>query len=183
MGIAPLELKKLELEGACLVRGQRHRDARGFFEESWNASDYAALGLSAAFVQDNLSYSAQPGTVRGLHFQVGLAAQTRLLRVLKGRIFDVLVRLPPSPQAYTWIALELSEDDEFNLWIPKGFAHGFCTLEPDTLVSYKVDVPYTPASEGGIFWADPRLNIPWPVPPQQAIVSERDARLPLLEPR
>jgi len=164
-----------------LVRPERHGDARGWFAEIWNRERFARAGLALDFVQDNLAHSAAAGTLRGLHFQRPPAAQSKLVRVLAGRIFDVAVDLRPgSPTYRRHVAVELSAEDGAWLLVPKGFAHGYLTLEPATLVLYKVDAPYDPAREGGIAFDDPELAIPWPVPPGGPILSAKDRALPRL---
>jgi dTDP-4-dehydrorhamnose 3,5-epimerase len=144
-------------------------------------ADFAARGLANDFLQDNQSSSDRSGTVRGLHFQRPPFAQTKLVRVLRGRIFDVAVDLRPSSLSFgRHIASELSSEDNEQLLVPAGFAHGFCTLEPGTVVFYKVDQVYSAAHDGGVNWADPALGIVWPVASAEAILSEKDRVLPML---
>ena len=164
-----------------LVRAKRIADSRGYFVETYVRADFAAAGLDYDFVQDNESSSTAAGTVRGLHFQLPPFAQTKLVRVLRGRILDVAVDLRQSSSTYgKHLAVELSAAAGDQLLVPAGFAHGFCTLEPDTTVFYKVDNVYSAAHERGVNWADPALGIAWPVAAAAAVVSEKDRALPRL---
>ena len=154
-------------------------DARGTFSETWNAARFAEHGIKLNFVQDNQSWSAPTGTVRGLHFQSQPKAQDKLVRVLRGRILDVAVDLRRASPTYgKWVAEELSAQNRKQLLVPVGFAHGFCTLEPDTEVLYKVTDFYSPANDLGIAWDDPDLAIRWPVGKDEAVLSDKDTRQP-----
>jgi len=154
-------------------------DARGTFSETWNAARFAEHGIKLNFVQDNQSWSAPAGTVRGLHFQSAPRAQDKLVRVLRGRILDVAVDLRRASPTYgKWVAEELSAQNRKQLLVPVGFAHGFCTLEPDTDVLYKVTDFYSPANDLGIAWDDPDLAISWPVRKDEAVLSDKDTRQP-----
>ena len=136
----------------------------------------------ADFVQDNQSLSVSPGTLRGLHFQRAPVEQAKLVRVLQGSIFDVAVDIrPKSPTYGRWCGMSLSSEGGEQLFIPRGFAHGFVTLEANTIISYKVDAPYSREAEGGIRWNYPSLKIPWPLPATGPILVERDRQLPFLE--
>jgi dTDP-4-dehydrorhamnose 3,5-epimerase len=175
-----LDVHSLVIPDVKLIRTPRFSDARGYFCETFQRADFAAYGLDSDFLQDNQSSSDRPGTVRGLHFQRPPFAQTKLVRVLRGRIFDVAVDLrPSSPSFGRHIAIELSSEGNEQLLIPTGFAHGFCTLEPDTVVFYKVDQIYSAAHDGGVNWADPQLRIEWPVASADAILSDKDRGLPM----
>jgi dTDP-4-dehydrorhamnose 3,5-epimerase len=176
-----LDVHSLAIPDVKLIRTPRFSDARGYFCETFQRADFAAHGLASDFLQDNQSSSDRPGTVRGFHFQRPPFAQTKLVRVLRGRILDVAVDLRrSSPSFGRHIAIELSSDGNEQLLIPTGFAHGFCTLEPDTVVFYKVDQVYSAAHEGGVNWADPQLRIEWPVASAEAILSDKDRGLSML---
>jgi len=154
-------------------------DGRGTFSETFNAARFAEHGIRLNFVQDNQSWSAQAGTIRGLHFQSPPKAQDKLVRVVRGRVLDVAVDLRRSSPTYgRWVAEELSAQNRKQLLVPIGFAHGFCTLEPDTEVFYKVTDYYSPADDLGIAWDDPDLAISWPVGKDQVILSDKDSRQP-----
>lgn len=155
-------------------------DRRGFFMESYNARTFRDLGIDVTFVQDNHSLSAEAGVIRGLHYQLPPKAQTKLVRVVAGAIYDVVVDLRRgSPFFGKWTGVILSSSNKRQLLVPKGFAHGFCTLVPNTEVLYKVDEYYAPELERGIRWNDPSLGIDWPV--ADPILSDRDRNHPLLE--
>jgi dTDP-4-dehydrorhamnose 3,5-epimerase len=170
-----MQVLRLELPGLLLVRPTVHRDGRGFFVERFHLERFRAQGLPIQFAQDNHSRSAVR-VLRGLHYQ-WRPAQGKLVGVVRGRIWDVVVDLrPDSPTFGRSLGLELSDATAEQLWIPAGFAHGFCVLGDEAAdVIYKVDVPYTPSGEGGIHWADPELAIAWPV--ADPIVSARDQDL------
>jgi dTDP-4-dehydrorhamnose 3,5-epimerase len=160
---------------------RRIGDVRGFFSEVWNARDFAAVGIEAAFVQDNHIRNPLKGTLRGLHYQVPPTAQGKLVRVTRGAIFDVAVDIRRgSPSFGRHAAAVLTADNWYQLWIPPGYAHGYCTLEDDTEVQYKTTDFYSPAHDRGIAWHDPMLMITRPVTVETAIVSERDRALPRL---
>jgi dTDP-4-dehydrorhamnose 3,5-epimerase len=176
-----LDVHSLEIPDVKLIRTPRFSDARGYFCETFQRADFAAQGVVNDFLQDNQSSSALPGTIRGLHFQRPPFAQTKLVRVLRGSIFDVAVDLRrSSPSFGMHAAIELSSEGNEQLLIPAGFAHGFCTLEPDTIVFYKVDQVYSAAHDGGVNWTDSELRIEWPVASAEAILSEKDRELPML---
>jgi dTDP-4-dehydrorhamnose 3,5-epimerase len=164
-----------------IVLPRRIGDARGFFSEVWNARDFSSIGIHTAFVQDNHVRSPDRGTLRGLHYQMPPEAQGKLVRVTRGAIFDVAVDIRRGSPTFGHHANAVLSADNWNqLWVPAGFAHGYCTLEDDTEVQYKVTVHYSPPHERGIAWSDPKLMIDWPVTAETAIVSERDRRLPRL---
>jgi dTDP-4-dehydrorhamnose 3,5-epimerase len=149
--------------------------------ETWSQEAFLELGVRAHFVQDNQSLSVRAGTVRGLHFQTPPWAQAKLVRVLQGSVFDVAVDLRAgSPDYGRWCGVTLSAAASDQLYIPRGFAHGFMTLEPDTVVAYRVDAPYAPACDAGILWNDPAIGIDWPIDASRAILSSKDAALPPL---
>ena len=164
-----------------LLRMRRHCDERGFFSEIYSRRALADAGIDSDFVQDNHSFSDPPGVVRGLHFQIPPFAQDKLVRVVRGAIFDVAVDLRQgSPTRGRHVAQIIRAEDWMQLFIPAGFAHGFCTLEPQTEVLYKVTAYYSPAHERGLRWNDPELDIAWPVATDAAILSDKDRRHPTL---
>jgi dTDP-4-dehydrorhamnose 3,5-epimerase len=153
----------------------RISDARGFFSETYRRSDFAAADISADFVQENHSLSVAPYTVRGLHYQTYPFAQDKLIRVLRGRIFDVAVDLRASSPTYgRHVFAELSAENWHQLFVPIGFAHGFCTLELNTEVVYKVSNYYSRAHDFGVAWNDPDIGIKWPIIESEAILSDKD---------
>jgi dTDP-4-dehydrorhamnose 3,5-epimerase len=164
-----------------LISPPRFADQRGWFSESWNQAKLASLGFHHEFVQDNHSYSAQTGTIRGLHCQILPFVQGKLVRCVRGSIWDVAIDIRKgSPDFGKFVAAELSAANGRQLWIPGGFLHGFCTLEPDTEVIYKVTAGYDKGSERGVIWNDPDLALPWPVSPEHAVLSDKDVLLPRL---
>ena len=173
-------VKPLEIADVRLVVPRRHADARGFFVETYNQRDLVEAGIPNIFVQDNQSLSRQRGTVRGLHFQLAPEPQAKLVRVLVGSVFDVAVDLRAGSPSYgRWCGADLTAEGGEQLFIPVGFAHAFCTLEPDTVVAYKVDGFYNKGAEGGVKWDDPDIAIRWPV--DDILVSDKDATLPRLK--
>jgi dTDP-4-dehydrorhamnose 3,5-epimerase len=170
-----MDVRPLSIPDVMLLTPRRFGDARGHFSTTWSADGFAAAGLDIAFVQDNESRSAAVGTVRGLHFQAPPHAQGKLVRVPRGRILDVAVDIRVGSPSYgRWVSAELSDENGAALWIPRGFLHGFATLEPDTVVAYKVDGRYAPASEGAVRFDDADLAIDWGVAPACAVVSDKD---------
>jgi len=167
-----------------VVRPARHGDARGFFSETWSARAWAAQGLAVDWVQDNHSLSGAPGVLRGLHYQAPPMAQAKLVRCSRGRIWDVAVDVRRGSPSYgRWFGLELSPENWLQLFIPRGFLHGFLTLEPDSEVQYKADNPYAPDCDGAVRWDDPELAIDWPLTglgPDAPVLSVKDAAAPLL---
>lgn len=167
------------IEAVKIITPRAFADSRGTFSETYNRQRFVDHGIALEFVQDNQSISAAIGTVRGLHFQSAPFAQDKLVRVAKGRILDVAVDLRRSSPTYgRWVAEELSAEDGKQLLIPIGFAHGFCTLEPDTVVAYKVTNYYSPPHDLGIAWNDPDLAVSWPVSADHAVLSDKDLKLP-----
>jgi dTDP-4-dehydrorhamnose 3,5-epimerase len=176
-----LEIRPLELDGLLEVRPRRFGDDRGFFSEVWREDRLAEAGVSVRFVQDNHSYSKERGVLRGLHFQLPPAAQDKLVRVSRGSIFDVAVDIrPDSPTFGRWAGLVLSAGEWNQLFIPKGFAHGFVTLEEDTEVLYKASATYAPELERAIRFDDPAIGIDWPVDASSVILSAKDRAAPAL---
>jgi dTDP-4-dehydrorhamnose 3,5-epimerase len=172
-----MEFIKTGIDGLTLIKPVVHTDHRGFFLESYSAPLFAAAGIDAVFVQDNHSKSVAGGVLRGLHFQTEPFAQAKLIRVVRGAVFDVAVDLrPASPTFGKWQGFELSESNFQMLFIPRGFAHGFCTLEEGTEFVYKVDNPYSREHDGGIIWNDPDIAVEWPV--SDPVLSGKDSALP-----
>lgn len=158
-----------------IIAVKRAGDARGFFSEVWNAREFAAVGINATFVQDNHVRNPHKGTLRGLHYQMPPAAQGKLLRVTRGAVFDVAVDIRRgSPTFGQHADAVLTADNWYQIWIPEGFAHGYCTLDDDTEVQYKVTDFYSPTHDRGLAWDDPDLRINWPVSGERALLSERD---------
>jgi len=163
------------------ITPQRFNDERGWFTETWNTQRFEKLGIGAEFCQDNQSASVKAGTIRGLHFQRTPHAQAKLVRCVKGRIFDVAVDLRrDSPTFRKWAGVELLAERGNQLFVPAGFGHAFITLEDDCHVAYKVDAYYAPQADGGIRWDDPELAINWPMDGTTPILSDKDASLPFL---
>jgi dTDP-4-dehydrorhamnose 3,5-epimerase len=163
------------------ITPKHFKDSRGWFVESWNRARFETHGVKAEFCQDNHSYSVSAGTLRGLHFQRAPHAQAKLVRCLKGRIFDVAVDLRRDSPTFTKsIGIELTAAHGNQLFIPAGFAHGFLTLEPDCEVAYKVDAYYAPEADAGIAWNDRELALDWPLKGLLPVLSEKDQALPIL---
>ena len=176
-----MELSALALPGAFVLKPKRFHDARGMFVEQYNKQTLAAHGLHFDFVQDNVSLSIRSGTIRGLHFQPPPSAQTKLVSVLSGSILDVMVDIRAGSPTYgRHAAIELTAENGLQAVVPRGFAHGFCTLADDTLVLYKVDGHYDPKRDLGVLWNDPDLGIPWPVTAEGAILIDKDKNHPRL---
>ncbi|MGX8009122.1 dTDP-4-dehydrorhamnose 3,5-epimerase [Mesorhizobium sp. ORM8.1] len=176
-----LEVRKLALEGLLEIMPKRHGDARGYFSETWNAERFAEAGIDLTFVQDNHSYSAAAGVLRGLHYQLPPRAQSKLLRVLRGRVFDVVVDIRrSSPTFRKWASLEISAEKGNQILVPKGFAHGFVTLAPDTEILYKVTDTYSPEHDRSIRFDDPAIGIAWPSLAGDFQLSDKDRKAPLL---
>lgn len=174
-----MKITPLHLDGALLLEPIVHGDHRGFFTESFNVNMMNENGIKFNFVQDNQSLSASPGTIRGLHYQMNPKAQTKLVQVISGAIYDVIVDIRKNSSTFgQWIGVILSEHNHRQLLVPKGFAHGFCTLVPNTRVLYKVDEYYTPEYDRGVLWNDPALAIDWPT--SRAVLSDKDQQLPVM---
>ena len=175
-----MKVERLRIPDIILVTPPRFDDQRGFFSEVFNAERFAAAGIDQAFIQDNQSLSRERGVVRGLHCQIGPYAQGKLVRCVKGAIWDVVVDAREGSPSYgQWVGAELSAENWAQLWVPAGFLHGFCTLQADTEVIYKVTERYSKESERGVIWNDPALALPWPIEAGEAILSEKDLVLPL----
>ena len=170
----------LAIADVLLITPKRHGDARGWFAETWSRRAMADAGIEADFLQDNQAFNARVGVIRGLHFQTAPHAQAKLVRVLKGAVYDVAVDVRAGSPTYgQWVGAELTADGGEQVFVPRGFAHGYSTLTDDCEIAYKVDGLYAPQCEGGIIWNDPDLAIDWRVA-GEAITSDKDKVLPRL---
>lgn len=176
-----MHVEPTSLGDVVKITPRQFNDDRGYFCELYREEWFRTEVANVHFVQDNQSLSSRQGTLRGLHFQRPPAAQGKLVRVVAGAIFDVAVDIRPSSHTFgQWAAVELCEEDGAQLWIPPGFAHGFLSLRPQTVVQYKVTAPYSPAHEDGIIWNDADLAISWPLGGCAIHISSKDAELPRL---
>jgi len=174
-----MKVERLRVPDLILVTPPRFGDARGFFSEVYNTSRFAEAGIDVPFIQDNQSLSQERGVIRGLHCQIAPHPQGKLVRCTRGAIWDVAIDARrDSPTFGQWAAAELSAENWAQLWVPPGFLHGFCTLQNDTEVIYKVTDIYDRASERGVIWNDPDLALPWPVSEAVAVLSDKDRTLP-----
>lgn len=172
-----LKVEALAIPDVKLVTPARFGDDRGFFSETYNAAQFKAAGIDADFVQDNHSLSAPTGTVRGLHFQAPPFAQSKLVRVLRGSILDVAVDVRSGSPTYgTWVSAELSAKNGVQIFVPRGFLHGFVTCEPHTEIAYKVDNYYSKECDGAVLWNDPTLAIDWGLATGAATLSDKDTQ-------
>jgi dTDP-4-dehydrorhamnose 3,5-epimerase len=177
-----VEIRPLNIAEVKLLIPKIHRDARGFLSETYSRRGLESAGIASDFVQDNHSVSVEAGTVRGLHFQVHPHAQGKLVRVSQGSIYDVAVDIRVgSPTFGQHAGAVLSAENWMQMWIPAGFAHGFCTLEPDTAVIYKVTAYYAPECDRGLKWDDAALGIEWPVEHDKVRLSDKDRAHPVLK--
>ncbi len=172
-----------DLAGVWIIKPQVHRDSRGFFLESYKSPLFAEHGITTNFIQDNHARSEKQGVLRGLHFQTPPKAQAKLVRAINGSVYDVVVDIRQGSPSYgKWLGVTLSKDNFKQLFVPKGFAHGYLTLEPGAEVLYKVDDTYSPEHDAGLRWDDPDIGVEWPFPGQdQPILSEKDLLLPFLK--
>ena len=176
-----MEYQKTDIEGVFLVKPRVFGDARGYFVETWKQADFDEHVGKVTFIQDNESKSSH-GVLRGLHYQKGEWSQAKLVRVIKGRVLDVAVDIRKnSPTFGKHVIAELSEENKLQLFIPRGFAHGFLVLSDEAIFTYKVDNVYAPQAEAGIRWNDPALGIDWPIDPAEVLTSEKDLKQPLLK--
>jgi dTDP-4-dehydrorhamnose 3,5-epimerase len=176
-----VKITQSALPDVKLIHLDLFRDERGAFAETYDLQKFAALGIDYPFLQDSWSHSAKAGTIRGLHFQAPPRAQHKLVRVIRGRLLDVVVDIRrDSPTFGQHVSFDLSADQPLAVLVPMGFAHGFCTLEDDTEITYKMSDHFVPDLYMGLNWGDPALQIKWPVEPAAAIVSEKDLHHPNL---
>ncbi len=176
-----MKVRETEMEGLLIIEPEVYRDPRGYFMETYHRSRLAALGINREFVQDNQSRSSY-GVIRGLHYQREPHAQAKLIRVTEGAILDVAVDIRKGSATYgQWFGLELTAENQLQLMIPGGFAHGFSVLSENATVFYKCDTYYHPAAESGIRFDDPDLLIDWKIEPSDAVISDKDRGLPLLK--
>ena len=176
-----MEYQKTDIEGVFLLKPRVFGDARGYFVETWKQSDFDEHVAPVTFIQDNESKSSR-GVLRGLHYQKGEGSQAKLVRVIKGCVLDVAVDIrKDSPTFGQHLMAELSEENKHQLFIPRGFAHGFLVLSDEAIFTYKVDNVYAPQAEAGIRWNDPALGIQWPINPAEVLTSEKDLKQPLLK--
>ncbi|MBO4464835.1 MAG: dTDP-4-dehydrorhamnose 3,5-epimerase [Prevotella sp.] len=176
-----MEYQKTDIEGVYLLKPKVFGDARGYFVETWKQSDFDEHVGKVTFIQDNESKSSR-GVLRGLHYQKGEWSQAKLVRVIKGRVLDVAVDIRKnSPTFGKHVMAELSDENKHQLFIPRGFAHGFLVLSDEAIFTYKVDNVYAPQAEAGIRWNDPALGIEWPIDPSEVLTSEKDLKQPLLK--
>jgi dTDP-4-dehydrorhamnose 3,5-epimerase len=176
-----MELRPLGLDGVVEIIPKKFGDGRGYFAETYARGSFLAVGIPHEWVQDNQSFSVDKGVLRGLHFQVAPFAQDKLIRVLRGSIFDVVVDIRKGSATFgRWVSSTVSAAAFNQLLVPKGFAHGFVTLEPETEVFYKVSAPYSAACDRSIFYADPAIGITWPLSESGPILSDKDRKAPRL---
>ena len=170
-----------EIEGVFIIEPKVFKDSRGYFMEAWKQEEFNEHVGKTNFIQDNESKSSF-GVLRGLHYQKGSLSQAKLVRVIKGRVLDVAVDIrKSSPTFGKHVKIELSEDNKRQLFIPRGFAHGFLVLSEEAIFTYKVDNPYAPQAEAGIRWDDPALAIEWPIDFSQVLTSDKDLKHPLMK--
>ena len=177
-----MQVTKTALDSVLILEPKVFGDARGWFMETWSARKFEAAGLNFNFVQDNQSYSAQRGTLRGLHYQTAPFAQAKLVRCTRGKLLDVAVDIREGSETFTkWVTVELTAENKKQLLIPRGFAHGFLTLTDDVEIQYKADNFYAPTCDGNIRWDDSEIKIDWPFAP--TILADKDAKAPTLRER
>lgn len=176
-----MNIEQTEIPDVVRITPQRFGDDRGYFSEVFKEQWFRENISDVGFIQDNQSLSAKVGTIRGLHFQTNPSAQGKLVRCLAGALYDVAVDIRHgSPTFGKWVGVELTPENGEQLWVPPGFAHGFATLKPDTVILYKVTAPYSPENDAGLIWDDPDIAIVWPVDPVDVTLSDKDVKLPCL---
>lgn len=174
-----MNIIKTDIEDVLIIEPKIFGDHRGWFTETYSKERFKELGINIDFIQDNHSFSAQKGTLRGLHFQLNPKAQTKLVRCTKGKILDVAVDIREgSPTYKKWVAVELTEENKKQLLVPKGFVHGFITLTENVEVQYKVDEYYSPENDRSIRFDDPEINVDWGI--ENPILSDKDLNAPML---
>ncbi|MGE5443938.1 MAG: dTDP-4-dehydrorhamnose 3,5-epimerase [Ignavibacteriales bacterium] len=175
----PFRFRKTEVPDIVLIEPQAFEDQRGFFMETYKRSEFSSNGIPEVFVQDNYSYSVR-GVLRGLHYQRDPKGQGKLIMILKGEVFDVAVDIRKGSPTYgKWVGMGLSSENHRMLYVPVGFAHGFCVLSEEAYVLYKVTEEYVPELDRGIIWNDPKIGVYWPI--EEPIISPKDVRLPSLD--
>lgn len=173
-----MKVTKTEINGLLLIEPKVFHDNRGFFMESYSQAKYQEAGITANFIQDNHSLSVTRGTIRGMHFQLEPKSQSKLIRVIKGEIFNVVVDLRTDSKTFLqWLGFKLSAENKDQLFVPKNFANGFCSLSDEAEVVYKVDEIYSPEHERSFIWNDPQININWNI--DNPILSEKDSKAAL----
>lgn len=176
-----MKVEPLAIPAVKLLTPVRFGDPRGFFSETWNQARFADAGVPGPFIQDNHAVSTARGVLRGLHCQIGPNAQGKLVRCVRGTIFDVAIDVRRGSPTYgRWVGAEISAENWVQVWVPPGFLHGYCTLTDVTEVIYKVTAPYDKAAERGVIWNDPDIGIDWPVQAEEALLSDKDRQLPRL---
>jgi dTDP-4-dehydrorhamnose 3,5-epimerase len=176
-----MEFRTFDLEGPFELTPKKFEDDRGYFSETFRSAPFIERAGPVQFVQDNQSLSVRPGTIRGIHFQTHPSAQGKLVRCASGRVMDVAVDLRwDSPTFGHWLSVELSAEKLNQLWIPVGFGHGFCTLEPNSIVTYRVTEYYSPEHDMGVVWDDPDIGVGWPKMADPGTLSGKDRKLPSL---
>jgi dTDP-4-dehydrorhamnose 3,5-epimerase len=176
-----MEFRTFGVEGPLEIRPRKIEDERGYFSEIFRLNSFAEQAHQVEFVQDNQSLSVRAGTIRGLHFQTKPAVQGKLVRCLAGRLLDIAVDIrSDSPTYGKWVSVELSSEENNQLWVPVGFAHGFCTLEPNSIISYRVTGYYSPENDNGVAWNDPDIAVDWPSIADPDTLSAKDRAQPRL---
>jgi dTDP-4-dehydrorhamnose 3,5-epimerase len=172
-----MRFEPTKLKGAWIIAIDPARDSRGYFARTFSVDEFAAKGLETSFLQHSISHNAQSGTLRGMHFQRDPHGEVKLVRCVKGAIWDVIIDIrPTSPTFGGWQGFDLTDQNGRQLYIPKGFAHGFQTLSDDVVVNYLISEPYAPQSAGGLRYNDAKFNITWPLP--VSVISEKDTQWP-----
>ena len=175
-----MKFTETKLHGAYIIELEKKEDERGFFARSWDKKIFSEIGLNSEIVQCNISRSKFRGTIRGMHYQIPPYAEVKIVRCTKGRIQDTIIDLRKNSETFMkWFSIELNEDNHKMLYVPEGFAHGYCVLSDETDIFYKVNQEYSPEHDSGFIWNDPEINIKWPI--DKPIISEKDQKLPLLK--